>query len=136
MKAHFFTHSGQGSEPYVWHDPPLVFNVERDPGEKEPVTAKTWDGVEACCAAPPAGPGRGRGRGACSKGACLAQFIAEAAAAVAAKHKSVVWCEHCAADGVKGRSMLSASVDWTVMDCRGLSAQQSRCCTSPTGSCA
>jgi hypothetical protein len=32
MKAHFFTHSAQGTEPYVRHDPPLVFNVERDPG--------------------------------------------------------------------------------------------------------
>lgn len=29
MKAHFFTHSAQGVEPFVRHDPPLVFNVER-----------------------------------------------------------------------------------------------------------
>ena len=33
------THSGQGTEPYVRHDPPLCFNVELDPGEKETLPA-------------------------------------------------------------------------------------------------
>ena len=42
----FFTHSGQGHEPYVRHSPPLVFNVERDPGEREPVSARTYDNAK------------------------------------------------------------------------------------------
>ena len=113
MKAHFFTHSGQQTEPYVSHTPPLVFNVERDPGEKEPVTAGSWDGPD------------------CTKSgaACLAEFIKAATAAVEAQQRELVWCEHCAADGVHGRSMLSATVDRSVMDCRGLPAAQAGCCS-------
>lgn len=36
-KAHFATHSGFGSEPIVWHDPPVVFNLETDIGERSPL---------------------------------------------------------------------------------------------------
>lgn len=36
FKLHFATHSGFGTdEPVVWHDPPLLFNVEVDPAERE-----------------------------------------------------------------------------------------------------
>jgi len=38
FKAHFGTHSGFGHEPYVWHDPPVIFNVELDPAERSPIT--------------------------------------------------------------------------------------------------
>ena len=123
MKAHFFTHSGQGAEQWVRHEPPLVFNVERDPGEKEPVLDDSgisgFDGPDC------------RGKG------CLAKFIAAARAAVVAKDEEVVWCEHCAKDGVQGRSMLTATAgDWTVMDCRGLAPAQSGCCEREGGRCA
>ena len=120
MKCHFFTHSGQGNEPYVRHDPALCFNVERDPGEKEPLTEKTWDG-DKCNAGP--------------HSSCLRDFVEQAYKAVAAKHASTKWCEYCEADGVLGRSMLSATVDWRVMDCRGLNAAESGCCTKAGGRC-
>ena len=113
MKAHFFTHSAQGLEPFVRHDPPLVFNVERDPAEREPVTdGAAFDGPDC------------QGKG------CLAKFRQAAADAVADFEKTLVWCEHCKADGVPGRSMLSATAgNRHVMDCRGLSASESGCCT-------
>ena len=117
MKCHFFTHSGQGNEPYVLHDPPLCFNVERDPGEKEPVTPRTWDG----------GPCGGRD--------CLAEFIQQATAAATRQHQELVWCEYCAADGVSGRSMLSATEDYSVMDCRGLNPEESGCCERKSVHC-
>ncbi|XP_065841649.1 N-acetylgalactosamine-6-sulfatase-like isoform X2 [Oscarella lobularis] len=34
-KVHFVTHSGFGHEPFVYHDPPLLFNVEIDPQERD-----------------------------------------------------------------------------------------------------
>ena len=67
---------------------------------------------------------------------CLRDFAARAYEAVAAQHAAVEWCEFCAADGVRGRSMLSATVDWRVMDCRGLSVAESGCCTEKGGRCA
>jgi len=108
----------------VSHHPPLVFNVERDPGEKEPVTPHTWDGPD------------------CSGASCLATFIAAATKAVREMDESVVWCEYCKADNVEGRSMLSSTVDRSVMDCRGLHgepslpAAQSGCCKPEGGDCA
>lgn len=36
-KAHFGTHTGFGHEPIVWHDPPVIFDVEVDPAERSPV---------------------------------------------------------------------------------------------------
>ena len=62
-------------------------------------------------------------------------FAARAYAAVAAKHATLKWCEFCAADGVAGRSMLSATVDYRVMDCRGLNAAESGCCAREGGRC-
>ena len=88
--------------------------------EKEPVTARTYDA-----------PGCPHGSGA----DCLARFIAAATAAVAEQEAGLVWCEFCAADGVEGRSVLSATVDWRVMDCRGLSPAESGCCQSANGVC-
>jgi hypothetical protein len=37
FKAHFATHSGFGHEDIVWHDPPVVFNLETDIGERSPL---------------------------------------------------------------------------------------------------
>ena len=36
-KAHFITKSGFGRDPPVFHDPPLLFNVDEDPAEMYPV---------------------------------------------------------------------------------------------------
>lgn len=33
-KAHFWTHSGYSKEPPIRHDPPLLFQLENDPGER------------------------------------------------------------------------------------------------------
>jgi arylsulfatase A-like enzyme len=41
FKAHFATHSGFGNESLVWHDPPVVFNLETDAGEREPLDAES-----------------------------------------------------------------------------------------------
>ena len=48
----------------------------------------------------------------------------------------MTWCEYCKADGVSGRSVLSATAgDYTVMDCRGLAKAQSGCYESEAGRC-
>ena len=77
--------------------------------------AGTWDGV---------------GCEASATSTCLQAFTAKAHAAAARKHSSLTWCEYCAADGVHGRSMLSATLDWRVMDCRGLTEAERRSCKS------
>jgi arylsulfatase A-like enzyme len=38
-KAHFITRTGYGPDPAVAHDPPLLFNVAEDPGERYSVPA-------------------------------------------------------------------------------------------------
>lgn len=40
FKAHFFTRSEYGNEPEVAHDPPLLYNVDEDPGERFDLAAK------------------------------------------------------------------------------------------------
>ena len=42
-KAHFVTHTGYGKDPAVPHDPPLLFNLEKDPGERFNVAAEHPD---------------------------------------------------------------------------------------------
>lgn len=72
----------------------------------------------------------------CKGKGCLATFRSAATAAVKAFDSKLVWCEHCKADGIEGRSMLSATAgDWRVMDCRGLSPADSGCCTHEGGRC-
>ena len=56
-----------------------------------------------------------------NSGDCLFEFVKNvtnnATAAVAKQEAASVWCEHCAADGVTGRSMMSTSYDISVQDC-------------------
>ena len=97
--------------------------AERGPAKRAVVTqaaeTQTQEGDQAAEAA-----------AACLKAeAAIAAAREEAAAAVEAQQRELVWCEHCAADGVHGRSMLSATVDRSVMDCRGLPAAQAGCCS-------
>jgi len=37
-KAHFFTRSEYGDDPEVAHDPPLLYDLDQDPGEKYDVS--------------------------------------------------------------------------------------------------
>jgi arylsulfatase A-like enzyme len=39
-KAHFFTRSEYGSDPEMAHDPPLLYNVNEDPGERFDMAAR------------------------------------------------------------------------------------------------
>jgi arylsulfatase A len=47
FKAHFFTRPEYGPGPEVAHDPPLVFNLDEDPGEKYDVAARHPEAVAA-----------------------------------------------------------------------------------------
>jgi len=38
-KAHFFTRSEYGSDPEVAHDPPLLYDLDQDPGERYDVSS-------------------------------------------------------------------------------------------------
>ncbi len=42
-KAHFFTRSEYGDDPEVAHDPPLLYNLDQDPGERYDVAARHTD---------------------------------------------------------------------------------------------
>ena len=113
LKVHFLTHGGEAAPgAYVLHQPPLVFDVEQDPGEMSPLQRHSFVG------------------NGCSGNSCFDQFIEEARRAVAAHSSSISWCEHCGVEGVHGRSMLSApnAISSSVMDCRGLSAEEGQCC--------
>jgi len=44
-KAHFITRSGFGEEPPVYHDPPLLFQIEWDPSEKYPLNTTSYPDV-------------------------------------------------------------------------------------------
>ena len=46
-KAHFFTKSEYGPDPEVAHDPPLLFNLDEDPGERFDVAARHPDVIAA-----------------------------------------------------------------------------------------
>jgi len=46
-KAHFFTKSEYGPDPEVAHDPPLLFNLDEDPGESYDVAARHPDVIAA-----------------------------------------------------------------------------------------
>jgi arylsulfatase A-like enzyme len=46
-KAHFFTRSEYGPDPEVAHDPPLLYDLDQDPGERWDVSAKHPDVVAA-----------------------------------------------------------------------------------------
>jgi len=46
-KAHFFTKSEYGPDPEVAHDPPLLFNLDEDPGESFDVAARHPDVIAA-----------------------------------------------------------------------------------------
>jgi arylsulfatase A len=46
-KAHFFTKSEYGPDPEVAHDPPLLFNLDEDPGEHFDVAARHPDVIAA-----------------------------------------------------------------------------------------
>jgi arylsulfatase A len=46
-KAHFFTRSEYGPDPEVAHDPPLLYDLDQDPGERWDVAAKHPDVVPA-----------------------------------------------------------------------------------------
>ena len=46
-KAHFFTRSEFGGEPEAAHDPPLLYNLDEDPGEKYDVAVRHPDVVAA-----------------------------------------------------------------------------------------
>jgi arylsulfatase A len=43
FKAHFFTKSEYGPDPEVAHDPPLLYNLDEDPGEQFDVAARHPD---------------------------------------------------------------------------------------------
>jgi arylsulfatase A len=47
FKAHFFTRSEYGGEPEAAHDPPLLYNLDEDPGEKYDVAARHPDVIAA-----------------------------------------------------------------------------------------
>lgn len=46
-KAHFFTQTEFGGEPAAAHDPPLLYNLDEDPGEKYDVAARHPDVIAA-----------------------------------------------------------------------------------------
>jgi arylsulfatase A-like enzyme len=46
-KAHFFTRSEYGGDPEVEHDPPLLFDLDQDPGEKYDLAARHPDVIAA-----------------------------------------------------------------------------------------
>jgi arylsulfatase A len=46
-KAHFFTRSEYGPDPEVAQDPPLLYDLDQDPGERWDVSAKHPDVVAA-----------------------------------------------------------------------------------------
>jgi arylsulfatase A len=46
FKAHFATQSGYGGDAPVAHDPPLLYQLEEDPGERFDVAARHPDVVE------------------------------------------------------------------------------------------
>lgn len=46
-KAHFFTKSEYGPDPEVAHDPPLLFNLDEDPGESFDVAGRHSDVIAA-----------------------------------------------------------------------------------------
>ena len=50
FKAHYVTRSGFGADAPVTHDPPLLFNVEQDPGEQYELDASTHADVLAAIA--------------------------------------------------------------------------------------
>jgi arylsulfatase A-like enzyme len=45
FKAHFITHSGFGHESFSYHDPPLLFNIEIDPQEREALSVKNYQDI-------------------------------------------------------------------------------------------
>jgi len=47
FKAHFFTRSEYGADPEVAHDPPLLYDLDQDPGEKYDVAARHPDVIAA-----------------------------------------------------------------------------------------
>jgi len=47
FKAHFFTKSEYGPDSEVAHDPPLLFNLDEDPGESYDVGARHPDVIAA-----------------------------------------------------------------------------------------
>jgi arylsulfatase A len=46
FKAHYVTQSGYGGDPPVRHDPPLLYQLENDPGERFDVAARHSDVLE------------------------------------------------------------------------------------------
>ncbi len=46
-KAHFFTRSEYGPDPEVAHDPPLLYDLDQDPGEKYDVASRHPDVITA-----------------------------------------------------------------------------------------
>ena len=46
FKAHFRTRSGYGASKAEAHDPPLLYDLEHDPGEKHDVAAAHLDVIE------------------------------------------------------------------------------------------
>lgn len=46
-KAHFVTRPGFGTDEPVYYDPPLIFNLEHDPGESFPVNASSIPDIVA-----------------------------------------------------------------------------------------
>merc|ERR1712188_172107 len=44
-KAHFATRCGFCREPATWHDPPLLFNLDEDPGEQFQLDAAEYEEV-------------------------------------------------------------------------------------------
>jgi hypothetical protein len=110
FKYHFATHTGFGKEPFVAHDPPLIFNIDVDYSERMPLLPRNGSTHVK--------PG---------------EILPTEADIEAAKAAVVAHMKTLPVPAVRAELDL---LDRKAMDCEGLTANQSGCCLQDGGRCA